>query len=479
MVKKKDNRTLFGRITALQMPIEVLVTLMCAGWILLVSCSNSLKFGSSQTSSVGSAPQSVGKVEFTPLSIGDLKLSGQPIGTGFTAKNKLLILQGDGTSVGVDLEALEPVANVFKPTVLPDDTDANIYPIGNAEYWAFSKSRITIATVKEDGTEVVQRADVKFNAQPEVLSLRRSHALVRVGDLYQVFSAEGKIQITLSTPLDYRGRTTPISNIAGAGLVGDDGFWISDGEKVVVFRAKSNGEVDVQVIKFGVQGLDGATLLSYQFELVEKAPKLSGYAFAHDTSNGQSFKSQNLDPEAAGGPAVVVEIEDASIRELVKQNCVSCHGPQGGFNEALKVSSWKSNANALKTHLEANSMPPGVGLQIESRKKLAAFLKDVSGVEAQIREEDAQEERPEQDDPKLAEFNDRFKNIIETSCMGCHDHIHGRAAPARFETIKANARAMKGRIDSTTRPMPPANAAGRISAENRAALSQWLGTLNP
>lgn len=479
MVKKKDNRTLFGRITVLRIPIGVLVTLMCAGWVHLVSCSNSLKFGSSQTSSVGSAPQSVGKVEFAPLSIGDLNLSGQPIGTGFTAKNKLLILQGDGTSISVDLEALEPVANVFKPTALPDDAEAKVYPIGNDEYWAFSKSRISIVTQKPDEAQVVQRADVPFDAEPEILSLSRDHALLRVGELYQVFSAEGKIQITLSTPLDYRGRTTPISNIAGVGLVGNDGFWMSDGEKVVVFRAKSNGEVDVQVMKFGVQGSDSATLLAYQFELVEKDPKLSGYAFAHNTSNGQSFRSQNLDSKADGGAAVVVEIEDAAIRELVKQNCVSCHGPQGGFNEALKVSSWKSNANALKTHLEANSMPPGVGLQIESRKKLAAFLKDVSGVEAQIREEDAQEERPEQDDPKLAEFNDRFKNIIETSCMGCHDHIHGRAAPARFETIKASALAMKGRIDSTTRPMPPANAAGRISAENRAALSQWLGTLNP
>jgi len=420
-----------------------------------------------------------GKVTFEEMEFKDFALAGRIVGSGFSSKNRALVLLDNGTSVGIDLDATEPAPQVYKPTVLPEDSSAKVYPLSEREYWAFSPSSVALITYKNDDSKVVQRAKVSFgDAAPTVLSVSTERALVRIGDTYQIISGQGKFGSNLVTPLDYRGRSTPLESVVGHGIAGDESFWISDGSKIVFFKGKEGSLADVRVQRVELEGLAESSLLSFQFEEVDGDPRLIGRAFAHNSTNGRFLRSQEPASDAVSGrPVAAVEIEDTESRELVKQNCLGCHGNSGGFNEALKIQSWKQNAEKIKTQLEKNSMPPG-GAELETRQKLAALLEKLSAVKANIKDV-SDEKKPEvpQDDPKLAEFNNTFKAIIERSCMGCHDHVHGRAAPAEFERIKRNAIDMKGRIDNNS--MPPAAANNRINAADRAALSQWLGTLNP
>ncbi|MEY2986678.1 MAG: hypothetical protein RJB13_199, partial [Pseudomonadota bacterium] len=435
-----------------------------------------------QTSSNVAVKKRDGKVLFDSMEFGDFKLSGKVIGSGFTSKNKSLIMLDNGSSVGIDLNASEPTPQVYQPSPLPEDAAAKIYPVGEREYWAFTSSSVALITYREDDSKVVQRANVAFgDSAPTVLSVSRAQALLKVGENYQIISGQGKFGLNLATRLDYRGRTTPLETLLGFGIAGDERFWVSDGSKIVFFKGKRGVLADVTVQRVQVDGLTDSSTVSFQFEEVNGEPQLTGRGLAYSEKNGRFLRSQELGADSVSGPVAVLEIDDPESRELVQQNCLSCHGKSGGFEEALKIDSWKANAEKIKVQLEKNKMPPG-GAQPEARIKLAALLEKLTSVKAVIKVDDEDDDRSEPEvNPRVAEFDNRYKAIIEASCLAaCHDHVHGGTAPpAIFDTIRRNARGMKARMDSANRPMPPANQANRITPDNRAALSQWLGTLNP
>jgi len=449
-----------------------------AGIGALPACSNSLKVSSQAgpTSVVPMAPS--GSIDFRPLGLEGISLDSDVLALSYTEKNKGLIVLGNKSAIGLDLDQEAGAPTIFTPSLQPADSDAKVYPFGRNDYWALTPTKVAHVVEKSDGGEVVSRADVNFGGEPQVLAVSKTVILVRVGQVYKVLRNQGRFEFIYDGALDYKGRTAPLSKVIGAGLVGESGFWISDGERVVSFIVRApNQAPEIIAQKFKTAGLGDASLVALLVAEKDGKLLLQGSGLAYRAAGKVFLRTGNLD----GATATSDVISDPAVADLIKNNCVGCHGDNAanGFKGALKVSAWTASANKIKGFLEANTMPPG-GTVLETRQRLAQFLKSVSGVEATIAAPTAVPTTVATPDlTKVNEFNNTYRAIIRTNCVNsCHDHVFDEANDVTFDDVKRNAVGMKGRLDSTgpnRMPRAPVN----IPAAVRTNLSNWLGTLNP
>jgi hypothetical protein len=441
----------------------------------LPACSNALKVSTAAGPTSVLPASGVGEIAFKELSLGSVSLEADVVAVGYTSRNKGLVFLSNKSSIALDLEQESGAPALLTPTLETADNEAKIYPFGRDEYWALTASKAAHVFTKDDGGEVVTRAEIQFGGEPQVLAANRTAVLVRVGQLYKLLRVVGKFEFVYDGPLDFRGRTAPLSKIVGAGIVGDSGFWVSDGERVVSMIFRSPGK-DPEIIaqKFKVSGLGNATSMALLVAEKDGKLHLQGSALAVRGSERVVLRSGNLD--AIVGASDVVS--DPVVADLIKNNCIGCHGDtaSNNFKGALKVSAWKASADKIKFYLEGNSMPPG-GTALETRQKLGQFLKSVSGVEVNIAVATATPTSTATPDPaKINEFNNTYRALIRASCVnGCHDHLFDEANDVTFDAVKRNAVGMKRRLDNRTMPNMPVT----ITDNNRTLLSNWLGTLNP
>ena len=440
----------------------------------LPACSNAMKMSS--TSGVKYVVAgAVGQIDFKTLSLANVALDGEVVALSFTESNKALILMNNRSSIALDTSQASGGPVLLNPTPQPNDADAKIYPIGKQEYWALSPQKVALIVTKTDGGEVVSRASVDFGGEPEVLSVSRTAVLLRVGSVYKILRLAGKFEFSYDGPLDFKGRSSPLTKIVGAGLVGDSGFWVSDGERIVsVIVRKIDQEPEIISQKIKQSGLGDASHVAFHVVQKEAKLQLEGSALAYRTKEKVLLSSGSIGGQTTNSDA----IGDAVVVDLIKNNCSGCHldTAANGFKGALKVSSWKASADKIKMHLEANSMPPG-GTQVETRQKLGQFLKSVSGVDVNIvvpTSTPMPSATPDQ--TKITEFNNTYRTLIRSTCVnGCHDHVFDEANDVTFDEVKRRAIGMKQRLDNNSMPRAPIT----ISATNRTLLSNWLGSLNP
>ena len=444
----------------------------------LPACSNAMKMSS--TSGVKYVVAgAVGQIDFKTLSLANVALDGEVVALSFTESNKALILMNNRSSIALDTSQASGGPVLLNPTPQPNDADAKIYPIGKQEYWALSPQKVALIVTKTDGGEVVSRASVDFGGEPEVLSVSRTAVLLRVGSVYKILRLAGKFEFSYDGPLDFKGRSSPLTKIVGAGLVGDSGFWVSDGERIVsVIVRKIDQEPEIISQKIKQSGLGDASHVAFHVVQKEAKLQLEGSALAFRTKEKVLLSSGSIGGQTTNSDA----IGDAVVVDLIKNNCSGCHldTAANGFKGALKVSSWKASADKIKMHLEANSMPPG-GTQVETRQKLGQFLKSVSGVDVNIviatpTPTPTPMPSATPDQTKITEFNNTYRTLIRSTCVnGCHDHVFDEANDVTFDEVKRRAIGMKQRLDNNSMPRAPIT----ISATNRTLLSNWLGSLNP
>jgi hypothetical protein len=465
-------------------PLAAAVTLLgCIGGGLgLSACSNALKVSSQAGPTTVVPAGSVGPIAFSSFNLEGLSIDSEVVGLSYITRNRAIILLNNKSSIGLNLNEDKIQAVLYAPTPQSADAEARIFPFGKNKYWALSDKKVAHVVEADDGSAVVSRADVDFGGEPEVLAVDRNAILLRVGNLFKVLRIQGKFEFVFDGPLDFKGRTAPLAKIVGAGLIGENGFWLSDGERVISLIVRNPGQ-DPEIIpqKFTFAGAGNVSFLALRVVEKDGKLKLQGTGLAFRSNGKVLLRTRNLDSEHSSSNDT---ISDTEVVGLINSNCISCHAANASytFKDALKVSSWKSSAEKLKFHLEANSMPPG-GAPLETRQKLAQFLKSVSGVEVNIVAPSATstpQTAPTPDPVKVNEFNNTYRALIRTSCVNnCHDHVFDEANDVTFDAVKRNAIGMKGRLDSAdpARRMPRAPVT--ISAGDRTNLSNWLGTLNP
>ncbi|NBW80896.1 cytochrome c [bacterium] len=290
----------------------------------------------------------------------------------------------------------------------------------------------------------------------------------------------GKLEIAYDAPLDFAGKAGPMTSIVGYGIIGDKGFWVTDGERRVSMMIKAPGQTpDVFAERITVSGQGPGTMISFNVVESNSAPVLLGSAVAYRKSDRAILKTDDLSSGTGGSTgAEVGVIADAEVLKLVTANCLSCHGAgaSNGFKDATKEASWKASATKLKEKLEANTMPPPSGGQLSMRQALAAYVTKVSGVVVNIGSATPTPTPTPTGtpDPKLAEFNATYKTMIQNSCVnGCHTHAFHLGNEPTYDRVKAAKAAMKDRLDTKSMPRAPVT----ISDAQRTMLSNWLGSL--
>lgn len=444
------------------------------------ACSNAININPQSSNSHGARSVSDTVAVFKTLPNTTISPTAEVVALSFTNKNKAVFLLDNGTSTSLDLDAASPTLNVVNPPADFSIADGKLFPISKADCWGVSAKEIKLRYQKDPTSSAVIAAAVNFGAEPLVLAATGRTILLRVGSTYKLIRSTGKLEIVFDGALDFAGKTSPMPNISGAGLIGESGFWVTDGERRVYFIVKTANQSPLIIPeKINVSGQGSGSMIS--FNVVESNLKIGllGAAVAYRKSDRAVLKTDSLG-DGVGNDSAPVDsgtIADAQVLKLVTANCAGCHGAgaSNGFKDATKEASWKASAAQLKARLEANSMPPGGG-QLSLRQSLAAYITKVSGIAVNISATTATPEptATAMPDPKLAEFNATYKTLIQNSCVnGCHTHAFHNGNEATYDRVKSAKTAMKTRLDNNSMPRAPVT----ITADQRRMLSDWLGTL--
>lgn len=400
--------------------------------------------------------------------------SGEILGVTFLSRDKVLVLLKSGQSLEVNLADTKASPVTYELPSAVKTSGEKAVALGNDEYWSLSKSKVTLQAKKDGDSVQLVSANVDFAEEPVILAATRNSVLLRVGEAYKLLRVAGRVEVVYDDVLNFYGRSSQLSNILGVGIIGDSGFWVTDGSRLISILPRSAGEIPsiiVQKIKLSSGDFD---YVSVNIDLSQGRTAALGSAVARRRSDGGLFKSQSLG-EGAGKTDVTPTDKnlDPTIAELIKNNCAGCHGASASnaFQNALSEDAWKKNAAAIKSQLEANTMPPGGG-KLEVRQSLAAFLKKLTGLEVNIPSSEPKPVVTVVPDKNV--FDPAIKTIIQTSCVNsCHEHGFQLGKEASFDRVKLNASAMKGRVDNNSMPRSPVT----ISAQDRALLSKWLGDI--
>ncbi|MEN9824917.1 MAG: hypothetical protein RI953_662 [Pseudomonadota bacterium] len=444
------------------------------------ACSNTINIKPNFTGSSGPKSNSNLNAQFRALSNVSIPANAEVVGISFSDKNKPVILLDNGTSAALDLGVESPSPNTLNP---PNDlslADAKFFPVTETDCWAVSQKEIKLRYQKDASSTSISGASVNFASEPQVVSANSRAILLKIGSAYKLIKASGKLEIIYDAPLDFAGKTAPMTNIAGTGLIGDSGFWVTDGERRVSIIVKAANQAPIVIAeRITVSGQGTGSMIAFNVVDANSTPSLLGSAVAYRKSDRAFLRTDDLGDGGAGGstgaePGVIA---DAEVLKLVNASCVGCHGAgaTNEFKDATKEASWKASAASLKEKLEANSMPPGGG-QMALRQTLAAYITKVSGVVVNIPSATPTPTPTPTGtpDPKLAEFNATYKTLIQNSCVNaCHTHTFQLGNEATYERVRAAKVGMKARLDNNSMPRAPVT----ITAAQRTMLSTWLDSL--
>ncbi|MFZ9520163.1 MAG: c-type cytochrome [Silvanigrellaceae bacterium] len=461
-------------------PACLAVSLVSGSALLIVAsaCSNSININPQSSNSAGKSKTSKTSAAFDVLPNVTVPSNGEVLGLSFTDKNKALFLLDNGSSLALDLGSENPtLSNLTAPADF-SVPETKLYPVTEADCWAVGQKEIKLRFQKDPSSVAVLGANVNFASEPVVVTASSRALLLKVGNTYKLLRAAGRLEILFDGPLDFQGKTAPMPSILGAGLIGEIGFWVSDGDRRVAFLIKNVGQLPVIVADKISVSHQGSSQVGFNVVESNSAIGFLGSAVAYRKSDRAVLKSENLGDGFTSEPAAPGsgDIPDAEVLQLVTTNCAGCHGPgaTNGFQDATKEASWKSSAAQLKEKLEANAMPPGGG-QLSLRQSLAAYLTKISGLTVNVgTTATPTPTATAAPDPKLAEFNSTYKTLIQNSCVnGCHTHGFHLGNEATYERVKANKTAMKTRLDNNSMPRTPVT----ITTQQRTMLSNWLGSL--
>jgi hypothetical protein len=442
------------------------------------ACSNSININPQSVGTVGARSTSNANAAFRSLPNVTIASNAEVLGISFSDKNKPVFFLDNGTSVSLDLSAASPALNTVNPPADLSLADAKFFPVTESDCWAVSQKEIKLRYQKDGSSFAIIGANVNFASEPQIVAANSRAILLKVGSAYKLIKVSGKLEIIYDAQLDFAGKTAPMTNFVGIGLIGDSGFWVTDGERRVSIIVKAaNQTPQVVAERITISGQGSGSVISFNVVESNSTPSLLGSAVAYRKSDRAILRTDDLgEGGSGGGPASEPgTIADLEVLNLVNANCTGCHGAtaSNGFKDATKEASWKSSAAQLKEKLEANTMPPGGG-QLSMRQALAAYVTKVSGVVVNVGSATPTPTATATPDPKLAEFNATYKTLIQNSCVNaCHTHVFQLGNEATYDRVKAAKTAMKGRLDNNSMPRAPVS----ITPDQRTMLSNWLGSL--